>query len=178
MFQRASGVALGVLILLWSSPAAAQHPDDVFVGQVAPELKVSDWINSDPLTLEGLRGKVVLIDFWAWDCPECAKTLPSVKELNARYRDRGLVVIGVHTPRAEYEKDMGKLMETIEAKDIEYPVAIDHEYLTWLDYLNNAWPTHFVVDQEGVIQLSHTGIGRYEETEEVIRRLLGIREGE
>ena len=167
-------VAVAVAVaIVWCVPAEAQHPDDLFVGQNAPELKTSEWINSEPMTLEELRGKVVLLDFWAWDCPECAKTLPSLKELHAKYADEGLVVIGVHTPRAEYEKDVAKVIETVEAKEIEYPVTIDHEYLTWLDYLNNAWPTHFVVDQEGVIQLSHTGIGRFEETEQVIRRLLG-----
>lgn len=174
MLRRVRGATFAVLVLLWVVPAAAQHPDDLFVGQKAPELKTSEWINSEPMTLEGLRGKVVLIDFWAWDCPECAKTLPNLKELHASYADQGLVIIGVHTPRAEYEKDVGKVRETVEAKAIEYPVTIDHEYLTWLDYLNNAWPTHFVVDQEGVIQLSHTGIGRFEETEQVIRNLLGV----
>ena len=82
------------------------------------------------------------------------------------------MIVGVHTPRAEYEKKVEDVRRTMTEKGIEYAVTIDHEYLTWLDYLANAWPTHYVVDQEGVIQLSHTGIGRYEETEEVIQRLL------
>ena len=160
------------LVLVAAVPGIAQHADDTFVGQPAPELKVSEWINSEALTLEGLRGKVVLLDFWAWDCPECSKTLPHLKDLHAKYSDQGLVIIGVHTPRALYEKDVGKVRETAAAKGIEYPIAIDHEYLTWTDYLGAAWPTHFVVDQSGIIQLSHTGTGRYEETEEVIQRLL------
>jgi thiol-disulfide isomerase/thioredoxin len=114
----------------------------------------------------------VLLDFWAWDCPECALAIPYVTDWHAKYADQGLVIIGVHTPRIDYEKDVDKLRETMVAKNIQYPVATDHEYLTWLDYLNAAWPTHFVVDQEGVIQLSHTGTGRYEETEAAIQRLL------
>ena len=166
------GVVLGALLLLWAVPLGAQHADDVFVGQDAPALQTSEWINSDPLTLEELRGKVVLIDFWAWDCPECAKTLPRLKDLHAKYADQGLVIIGVHTPRAEYEKNVADVRRTVETKGIGYPVTIDHEYLTWRDYLCNAWPTHYVVDQQGVIQLSHTGIGRYEETEQLIERLL------
>ena len=164
--------AVACLIVLVAGPALAQHADDAFVGQMAPELKVEEWFNSAPLTLEGLRGNVVLLEFWAWDCPECAQAIPYVKDWHSKYADEGLVIVGVHTPRAEYEKDIVKLRETIETKSIEYPVATDHEYLTWLDYLNNAWPSHFVVDREGVIQLSHTGTGRYEETEQVIQRLL------
>jgi thiol-disulfide isomerase/thioredoxin len=173
MLRRVSEVAaVTCLLIVMAVPAFAQQPDDAFVGQMAPELKVGEWFNSEPLTLEALRGNVVLLDFWAWDCPECAQALPYVKDWHAKYADQGLVIIGVHTPRIEYEKDVGRLRETMETKNIEYPVATDHKYLTWLDYLNNAWPTHFVVDQEGVIQLSHTGTGRYEETEQVIQRLL------
>lgn len=164
-----------VVGLLWLAlPVAAQHPEDAFVGQMAPELKTDEWINSEPLTLESLRGKVVLLDFWAWDCPECAKTLPNLKELYARYADDGLVIIGVHTPRGEFEKNVEDVRRTVREKEIRYPVTTDHEYLTWLDYLNNVWPTHFILDQEGVIQLSHSGIGRYEDTERVIQDLLGI----
>lgn len=159
-------------VLVCAVPAAGQQPEDAFVGQKAPEFKTSEWINSEPLTLEGLRGKVVLIDFWAWDCPECAKTLPHLKDLYARYADQGLVIVGVHTPRGEFEKNVDDVKRTVAEKEIRYPVTIDHEYLTWLDYLNNVWPSHFVVDQDGVIQLSHSGIGRYEDTERVIQELL------
>lgn len=167
-----SGLSLVALMLLFTVTAGAQHPEDAFVGQMSPALKTSEWINSEPMTLEELRGKVVLIDFWAWSCPECAKTLPHLKDLHVKYADQGLVIIGVHTPRGEFEKNVDDVRRAVAEKGIEYPVTIDHEYLTWLDYLANAWPTHYVVDQEGVIQLSHTGIGRYEETEAVIQRLL------
>ena len=176
MLQRLIGLTLAALLLAFTIPARAQHADDIFVGQMAPELKTGEWINSDPMTLADLRGKVVLIDFWAWDCPECAKTLPHLKALHDRYADQGLVIIGVHTPRAEYEKRVEDVRATVTAKGIEYPVTLDHEYLAWRDYLCNAWPTHYVVDQEGVIQLSHTGIGREEDTESVIQRLLQISE--
>lgn len=169
-----TGVA--ALLVMASLSLAAQQPDDAFVGQMAPPLKVGEWFNSDPLTLEELRGKVVLLDFWAWDCPECAEAMPHVIDWHETYADDGLVVIGVHTPRIDYEKDTVRLQETMAERGVEYPVATDHEYLTWLDYLNAAWPSHFVVDQDGVIQMSHTGTGRYEETEELIQRLLGVGE--
>jgi len=172
MLRRLSCVLLMALIVLSALQATAQHPDDAFVGQKAPELKTSEWINSEPLTLEGLRGKVILIDFWAFDCPECAKTMPHLKEMYSKYADKGLVIIGVHTPRAEFEKDVAKVRQKVASLELEYPITIDNDYIAWTDYLCAAWPTHYVVDQEGMIQLSHTGIGRYEETERVIQKLL------
>jgi thiol-disulfide isomerase/thioredoxin len=160
-------------VLLSAGVAWAQHPDDVFVGQKAPELKEGDaWLNSPPLKLEQLRGKVVLIDFWAWDCPFCAQAMPHIKELYDKYAKDGLVIIGVHVPRIDYEKDIPKIKEAVAAKGIKYPVVVDNKYQIWSDYLCNTWPSHFVVDQNGVIQLSHSGTERYEDTEKVIQKLL------
>ena len=164
--------------LLTSSVAWAQHADDVFVGQKAPELKSSEtWINTAPLTLEQLRGKVVLIDFWAFDCPYCAEAMPHVKEFYDKYAKDGLVIIGVHTPRLDYEKEIPKIKEAVAKKGIKYPVVVDNKYDIWSDYLCNTWPSHFVVDQNGVIQLSHSGTGRYEDTEAVVKRLLTKKNG-
>jgi len=164
--------------LLTSSVAWAQHTDDVFVGQKAPELKSSEtWINTAPLKLEQLRGKVVLIDFWAFDCPYCAEAMPHVKELYDKYAKDGLVIIGVHTPRLDYEKEIPKIKEAVAKKGIKYPVVVDNKYDIWSDYLCNTWPSHFVVDQNGVIQLSHSGTGRYEDTEAVVKRLLTKKNG-
>ncbi len=161
-------------LLLTAAVASAQHPEDAFVGQKAPEIKGGDaWINTAPLNLEQLRGKVVLIDFWAFDCPYCAETMPHVKELYDKYGKDGLVVIGVHTPRIDYEKDIPKIKEAVVKKGIKYPVVVDNKYEIWSDYLCNTWPSHFVVDQNGVIQLSHSGTERYEDTEKLIKKLLG-----
>lgn len=162
-----------VLFLMTAAAAWAQHTDDSFVGQKAPELKNGDaWINSAPLKLESLRGKVVLIDFWAFDCPFCAEAMPHVKELYDKYSKDGLVIIGVHVPRIDYEKELPKIKDAVTKKDIKYPVVVDNKYQIWSDYLCNTWPSHFVVDQNGVIQLSHSGTGRYEDTEKVIQKLL------
>jgi thiol-disulfide isomerase/thioredoxin len=160
-------------ILILAGAAFAQHPEDVFVGQKAPELKDSSiWINTEPLTLSSLKGKVVLIDFWAFDCPYCAEALPHVKEWHEKYAKDGLVVIGVHVPRIDYEKEVPKIREAVKKKGIAYPVVVDNNYAIWSDYLCNVWPSHFVVDQNGVIQLSHSGTERYEETEKMIQKLL------
>ena len=164
---------LVLALLVTTTVARAQHPDDVFVGQKAPELKGGDaWINTGPLKLEQLRGKVVLVEFWAWDCPFCAEALPHVKELYDKYAKDGLVIIGVHTPRIDYEKDIGKVKEAVAKKGIKYPVVVDNTYQIWSDYLCNTWPSHFVLDQNGVIQFSHSGTGRYEDTDAVVRKLL------
>jgi thiol-disulfide isomerase/thioredoxin len=159
--------------VLFTSVAIAQHEEDAFVGQKAPELKKGlVWLNTQPLTLESLRGKVVLLQFWAFDCPYCAEATPHVIEWYGKYAKDGLVVVGVHTPRVDYEKDEAKIREAVQKKGIKYPVVVDTKYDIWSDYLCNVWPSHFVIDQQGVIQLSHSGVGRYEDTEKVIQKLL------
>jgi len=160
-------------LFLTAGSAFAQNPDDAFVGQKAPALQGDNiWINSKALKIEDLRGKVVLIDFWAYDCPNCAQALPHIMDWHKKYAKDGLVIIGVHTPRVDYEKDVEKVKEAVAKKGIQFPVVIDNKYLIWGDYLCAAWPSHFVVDRQGVIQLNHTGSGRYEETEKLIQKLL------
>ena len=174
MLTRITLFVLVAAVLLTSAVAAVQHEEDAFVGQKAPELKESPvWINTAPLKLSSLRGKVLLIEFWAFDCPFCAEATPHVIEWNEKYAKDGLVVIGVHTPRVDYEKEVPKIREAVTKKGIKYPVVVDSKYDIWSDYLCNVWPSHFVVDQQGVIQLSHSGVGRYEDTEKIIQKLLG-----
>jgi thiol-disulfide isomerase/thioredoxin len=164
---------LALVFLLTTSVAWSQHPDDAFVGQKAPELKGENvWVNVPALKMEDLRGKVVLLDFWAFDCPYCAEAMPHVLELQEKYAKDGLVIVGVHTPRIDYERDVAKVKEAVTAKGIKYPVVIDNNYQIWSDYLCATWPSQFVIDQQGIIQLSHSGTGRYEDIEEVIKKLL------
>ena len=164
---------LTVAILLLASVIFAQHPDDVFVGQPAPEIKKSDvWINSPSLTIASLKGKVVVVDFWAFDCPYCAEAMPHVLDLYNKYSKDGLVIIGVHTPRIDYEKDVPKIREAVIKKGIKYPVVVDNQYDIWSDYLCNVWPSQFVIDREGIIQFSHSGVGRYEDMEKVVQKLI------
>jgi len=166
-------LALALVYLFLTGAAWAQHEDDAFVGQKAPEIKGDrTWINSAPLNLESLRGKVVLIEFWAFDCPECAKAMPHMLDLHEKYEKQGLVILGVHTPRIDREKEVAKVREAVKAKGIKYPVVIDNNYGIWSDYACDAWPNLFLVDQEGIIRLSHTGEGRYEDIEKTIQKLL------
>jgi thiol-disulfide isomerase/thioredoxin len=164
---------LTLAILLFMGVTFAQQPDDAFVGQKAPEIKKSDvWINTAPLTLASLKGKVVVIDFWAFDCPYCAEAMPHVLALYDKYAKDGLVIIGVHTPRIDYEKDVPKIKDAVTKKGIKFPVVVDNKYDIWSDYLCSTWPSQFVIDRDGIIQFNHSGTGRYDDMEKVIQKLL------
>ncbi len=138
----------------------------------APAFADGTWINSDPLTLEKLRGHVVLVEFWTFGCDNCRNTLPSVKEWDARYRERGLTIIGVHTPETASEYVLESVRREVPALGIKYSVVTDNDYKTWKAYGVEAWPTIFVLDKQGRIRWLHVGEGRYEETENVIKTLL------
>jgi thiol-disulfide isomerase/thioredoxin len=138
----------------------------------APEFAKSNWINSDPLTLDKLRGRVVLVEFWTFGCYNCRNTLPSVKEWDTKYRDRGLTIVGVHTPETDSEYNLDNVRREVPALEIKYPVVTDNDYKTWKAYGVEAWPTIFVLDKQGRIRWLHVGEGRYEETENVIKTLL------
>jgi len=138
----------------------------------APALADGTWINSDPITLEKLRGRVVLVEFWTFGCYNCRNTLPSVKEWDARYRERGLTIVGVHTPETQSEYVIDIVRREVPALGIKYPVVTDNDYKTWKAYGVEAWPTLFVIDRQGRIRWLHVGEGRYEETESVTKTLL------
>jgi thiol-disulfide isomerase/thioredoxin len=145
-------------------------------GPLAPEISGGQWINSQPLTLKDLRGRVVLIEFWTFACYNCRNTLPSVKTWDARYREKGLTIIGVHTPELDLERNIDNLRREIAALAINYPVVTDNDYTTWKAYKVEAWPTLFVLDKRGRARWTHVGEGAYAETEEVIKRLLAEEE--
>jgi thiol-disulfide isomerase/thioredoxin len=138
----------------------------------APDFAKGDWINSDPLTLNKLRGRVVLVEFWTFGCYNCRNTLPSVKEWDARYRERGLTIVGVHTPETTSEYNLDNVRREVPGLGIKYPVVTDNDYTTWKAYGVEAWPTILVVDKQGRIRWLHVGEGRYDETESVIKTLL------
>jgi thiol-disulfide isomerase/thioredoxin len=139
---------------------------------LAPEISSGMWINSEPLTLKGLQGRVVLIDFWTFACYNCRNTLPSLKKWDAQYRDKGLTIIGVHTPELDFERDIDQLRREVAGLGIKYPVVTDQDYSTWKAYRVEAWPTLFLLDKQGRIRWSHVGEGYYDETEELIKKLL------
>ena len=124
--------------------------------------------------MEQLRGKVVLVDFWTYSCINCVRTLPYLKEWYKKYKDQGLVIIGVHTPEFEFEKNVQNVKDAVNRFDIIYPVALDNEYKTWQNYNNRYWPAHYFIDQNGIVKEQHFGEGGYQETEAMIRSLLGL----
>ena len=153
----------------------ADEAMEVQVGATAPDLAgIDSFINADPFTLEALRGdNVVLIDFWTYTCVNCIRTLPFIKEWHEKYADAGLVIVGVHAPEFEFEKLEANVQMAVDEWGIEYPVVLDNEHTTWNAFLNRAWPAKYLIDKDGVIRYTHFGEGRYAETEDEIRRVLG-----
>src|SRR5262245_24010371 len=144
----------------------------------APQLTgLSNWVNSKPLTLDKLRGKVVLIDFWTYSCINCLRTLPHVKAWDRTYRKRGLVVLGVHTPEFAFEHVPGNVDGAVRRLGIHYPVALDNDYGTWNAFRNQYWPAKYLIDRRGHLRYYHFGEGEYDTTEARIRTLLGENAG-
>ena len=130
------------------------------------------WLNSSPLTAKGLRGKVVMIDFWTYSCINCLRALPYVKSWYERYKDHGLVVLGVHSPEFAFEKSEDNVRRAVRDLGITYPVALDNNYAIWQAFNNRYWPAHYFVDGMGRIRGHHFGEGNYEESERTLRQLL------
>jgi thiol-disulfide isomerase/thioredoxin len=132
------------------------------------------WLNSEPLDPDGLRGRVVLADFWTLTCINWLRTEPYVRAWSRAYRDDGLVVIGVHTPEFSFEHDIDLVRRANELRGIDYPVAVDNDYAVWDAFANHYWPALYFVDRGGIIRDQHFGEGRYEQSERSIQRLLGV----
>jgi thiol-disulfide isomerase/thioredoxin len=142
----------------------------------APDLaKISGYINSEPFTLADLKGKVVLVDFWTYSCINCIRTIPYLNAWYEKYADAGLVIVGVHTPEFEFEKNYDNVKAAVDKFGIKYPVVQDNDRGTWQAYENRYWPRKYIVDDEGYIRYDHIGEGSYAETEKVIQSLLAER---
>ena len=139
----------------------------------APEfIPGGEWFNSPPLTMSQLRGKVVLVDFWTYTCINCIRTLPYIKAWHEKYKDHGLIIVGVHTPEFEFEKNSANVAKAIADYGLKYPIMQDNDYATWKAYSNRYWPAKYFVDVEGRIRFTHFGEGDYDESEAVIQSLL------
>ncbi|WP_029525995.1 cytochrome c biogenesis protein DipZ, partial [Polaromonas glacialis] len=141
-------------------------------GKMPPISGAVEWLNSPPLTAEELRGKVVLIDFWTFGCINCRNALPYVREWHRKYKDQGLVVIGVHSPEFAYEKNISNVKRALGDLGIVFPVAVDNNFAIWRAFNNKYWPAHYFVDAQGRIRFHHFGEGEYEKSEQVIQQLL------
>lgn len=135
---------------------------------------LDQWLNSKPLQINQLKGKVVLVDFWTYSCINCIRTLPYLKAWYQKYHAKGLVIIGVHAPEFEFEKDIGNVSAAVKRYGIVYPVQLDNQLGTWANYNNQYWPAHYLIDQNGQVVYEHFGEGEYAVTENNIRYLLGL----
>jgi len=169
----------GLLDQFHFSPASAQAPERVanvmnlHVEGEAPSLAGAvEWLNSPPLTERELRGKVVVIDFWTYSCINCLRSLPYVKAWYEKYKEHGLVVIGVHAPEFAFERNIANVRSAVSKLGIDYPVAIDNDYAIWRAFNNEYWPAHYFIDAQGRIRYHHFGEGGYDESERVIQQLL------
>ena len=161
---------LGQRCLTSAQPASSALKD---YGPAPDFTGISTWINSKPLTVSELRGKVVLVDFWTYSCINCLRTLPHLKAWNAAYRKAGLRIVGVHTPEFAFEHVPSNVRKATRELGVRYAVAIDNNYKTWDAYQNGAWPTEYLVDRRGHIREIKEGEGNYDDTERTIRKLLG-----
>jgi hypothetical protein len=148
---------------------AAELPTE---GRLAPFTGATGWLNSEPLTPEGLRGRVVLVDFWTYTCINWIRTLPYVRAWDAKYSDAGLTIVGVHTPEFGFERDLDNIVAHTRGFGAGYPVAIDSDYGVWRAFANHFWPAVYLADAEGRIRFHHFGEGEYAMTEMVIQQLL------
>lgn len=151
----------------------AQFSIDKSQFRKAPEFeKITGFINTKPISLADLKGKVVLVDFWTYSCINCIRTIPYLVDWNEKYADKGLVVVGVHAPEFEFEKNIDNVKEAVKRFGIKYPVIQDNDKGTWNAYQNQYWPRKYLIDNEGYIRYDHIGEGGYTETERVIQALL------
>ena len=160
-------------MMMSAKPATPDPAADLPVEGALPDLSGAvEWLNSPPLTAAALKGKVVLVDFWTYSCINCLRTLPYTEAWAAKYKDQGLVVIGIHAPEFAFEKDIGNVKKAVGDLKVAYPVAIDNNYALWRAFDNDYWPAHYFIDAQGRIRHHHFGEGDYDESERVIQALL------
>jgi thiol-disulfide isomerase/thioredoxin len=171
-----SAVLFAGVVGLLQMPAMSAPPETIGVlpleGTIAPFTGAVDWLNSPPLSVDQLRGKVVIVNFWTYSCINCLRTLPYLKTWYRKYGGQGLVVIGVHTPEFAFERRLENVKRAAHDLDVDYPVAIDNNYSVWRAFGNQYWPAFYIVDATGHIRYHQFGEGNYDKSEQVVRRLL------
>jgi thiol-disulfide isomerase/thioredoxin len=173
MLNRIKTFAIAATFVATAATASAAIAEPLKSGPPAPEFSgIQTWLNSEPLTIQKLHGKVVLVDFWTYTCGNCVNTLPYVKSWNQKYKDQGLTVVGVHTPEFPFERDTDNVKMAIKRFGITYPVAQDNHYATWTAYDNQYWPAFYLIDKKGQVVYTHFGEGDYAQTEAAIQTLL------
>ncbi|TKB78820.1 MAG: redoxin domain-containing protein [Nitrospira sp.] len=162
------GIVVVVLLVGWLT----LRPADAMIGKPAPNIANPTWLNSAPLRMADLRGKVVMVEFWTFGCHNCRNVEPYVKEWYRHYADQGFLVIGVHSPEFSHEREIENVKRYMKEHDIRFPVPIDNEFSTWNRYGNRYWPAMYLIDKRGIIRYVRIGEGGYSETERQIQALL------
>ena len=172
---RNQGASIGELSNNAATGSASGSP--LPVGPMAPDFAgITGWLNSPPLSLTALAGKVVLVDFWTYSCINCQRTLPELRGWWDAYHDKGLVIVGVHSPEFDFEKDPANVQRAVTQLGVTWPVALDPAMATWNAYQNQYWPAEYLIDQRGRVRHVHFGEGAYDVTENAIETLLGVSE--
>jgi len=178
MTQIVGNLVLIIMIVAMFACSKSTSDNSITKSQMAPRLSPIEfdtpgpWINSEPFVLQEKRNEVVLIDFWTYSCINCIRTLPHLTEWHRKYNEKGLTILGVHSPEFEFEKIYGNVVSAAEDLGIDYPIVMDNDFKIWNTFNNRYWPSKYLLDKDGVIQYSHFGEGGYEETELAIRALL------
>ena len=168
----AAAIVCGVVVSAPVAGAQEQPPSIIGSFPLYGLSGATGWINSEPLTAKQLKGKVVLVDFWDYSCINCIRALPYVRAWAEKYKDSGLVVIGVHTPEFDFEKQMPNVQKAVQKFGITYPVALDNNYAIWNAFSNQYWPAHYFIDAKGKVRYEHFGEGEYDQSEKWIQELL------
>ncbi len=170
-----AGIAVGIFYFESLKPQAPKSSQVTEKGTSPEIVNPSGFINTDEITLSEFIGeKVILVDFWTYSCINCQRTTPYLNAWWRKYKDQGLMIIGIHTPEFEFEKDIENVRAAVEKFGIEYPVVLDNDYATWTAFGNRYWPHKYLIDQNGNIVYDHIGEGAYEETEKEIQNALGV----
>ncbi len=168
----AGSILAGILGFHVGLLAFAPQAAHALIGMKAPDITSPAWINSEPQSLDSLRGKVVLVEFWTFGCFNCRNVEPQVKRWHETYAGQGLAVIGIHSPEFAFEKNVEAVRRYVKEHDIRYPVAIDNDFINWNRFGNRYWPAMYLIDKQGVIRYVRIGEGGYSQTERVIQTLL------
>jgi len=166
-------IILALMIIFVLAVSSGIAADMYWIGKPAPELALGEWINSEPLSLRELRGKVVLLEFWTFGCYNCLNTLPHMKAWYRKYAGAEFEIISIHTPEFDREKELKVLKWEVAHHDLAYPVVTDNDYRTWNRYKQQYWPVLYLVDRKGIIRYIRIGEGDYKETEQHIVSLIG-----
>jgi len=163
---------ISILILVLATTGMLFAVPPKFIQQAAPDFDGKVWLNSSPLALDKLKGKVVMVEFWTYGCYNCVNVEPYIKKWYGRYKDQSFEVIAVHSPEFSHEHKLENVRAHVERKGIKYPVVIDNDFAIWRRYSNRYWPAMYLIDKQGQLRYRTIGEGRYRQTEEMIQSLL------